>query len=356
MSSYFRDNVFETSQTTGTGDFVLGGAVTGARTFASAFSASSSDKIVAYFIRNAVEDGSFESGICLVNGTTLKRSSGAILESSNSNALVNWGAGTKNVWCGPPALLSDRLNDNIECGTAGGTANAITLSPNVPVPELRAGMTLSWTASATNTGAVTVNPSSLGATALYKPGTSGPTALTGGEIQSGQSVKARYDGTQFQMMTPTGVGAAAAGQIPGTATNDDASSGNVGQVVSSTVLVGSPVSLTSGQSANITSISLGAGDWEVDAMVGFSGNSSTAVTYIQGSISQTAGTVDSTPGSIVAHPYAGATIFANTQPHHAIAPLRIKLASTTTIYLVANAGFSVSTCNAFGIIKARRVR
>jgi len=332
MSSYFRDNVFETSQTTGTGDFMLGGAVTGARTFATAFSASSSDKWCAYVIRNAVEDGSFETGFAPVNGTVLKRSAGYVAESSNSNALVNWGAGTKNVWCGPPALLSDRLNDNIECGTAGGTANAITLSPNVPVPELRTGMTLSFTASTPNTGATTINVSGLGAKNLFKSGPTGPVALVGGELQSGQSVKARYDGTQFVMTSPAA---------------------DVGNYNSVTVASGSAVSLSTGTSTDVASISLDPGDYDVWGTVAFNTGGSPVLTGVTAWLSTTAHTLPTVPngGAVISLPVTFAT---GTAPNLPVGHMRLNLAVTTTVYLSLNCSFSGGTLSGNGFIGWRR--
>src|SRR6185312_14765343 len=53
------------------------------------------------------------------------------------------------------------------------------------------------------------------------------------------------------------------GQLPGTTTNDNASSGNVGQLISSNIVSGSSVSLTTATPLDITTISLTAGDWDV---------------------------------------------------------------------------------------------
>ena len=57
-----------------------------------------------------------------------------------------------------------------------------------------------------------------------------------------------------------------AGQIVGTATNDSATAGNVGEYVSSAVTPAYPITLTSTQYADVTSISLTAGDWDVTGM------------------------------------------------------------------------------------------
>ena len=57
-----------------------------------------------------------------------------------------------------------------------------------------------------------------------------------------------------------------AGHLPGTQTNDNALAGQVGEYIVSTIA--SPgVSLTNASNANITSISLSPGDWDVTGMV-----------------------------------------------------------------------------------------
>lgn len=57
----------------------------------------------------------------------------------------------------------------VYCGTAGGTANALTLTPSPAAGSLVDGMAFAFRASANNTTAVTVNLSGLGAVALVDP-------------------------------------------------------------------------------------------------------------------------------------------------------------------------------------------
>jgi len=83
-----------------------------------------------------------------------------------------------------------------------GSANAY-LGTHSPAPAaLVAGMTLAFKANFTNTGAATYNPNGLGATAIKK--LDGATALVAGDVVSGQIVVLRYDGTNFQMISPVG--------------------------------------------------------------------------------------------------------------------------------------------------------
>lgn len=144
--------------------------------------------------------------------------------------------------------------------------------------------------------------------------------------------------------------------IVGTTTNDNAAAGSVGELISSTVVSGSAVALTTSTPANVTSISLTAGDWDVAAVIGFTGAATTTVTVQIGSISNTSGTLDTTDGRIVTEAYNGFTVYNNVLIRRALAPTRISLASTTTIYLVAQSTFAVSTSGAFGTIRARRIR
>lgn len=87
--------VKDTTTTTGTGSVTLSGtAPTGFRTFAAAF--GSGDSHVRYVIRSS-DGAEWEVGSGVFNGTTtLTRTT--VLSSSNSGGLVNFSAGTKDVY------------------------------------------------------------------------------------------------------------------------------------------------------------------------------------------------------------------------------------------------------------------
>lgn len=89
------DRVKDTTTTTGTGSITLAGSPpTGFRTFAAGFGATSQS--VSYCIDDGA--GNWETGIGTFDGTTgLTRDT--VRASSNSNALVSFAAGTKNVYC-----------------------------------------------------------------------------------------------------------------------------------------------------------------------------------------------------------------------------------------------------------------
>lgn len=171
------------------------------------------------------------------------------------------------------------------------------------------------------------------------------------KIQPGQYVRIVSDGTQYQVWAP-----ANASQLPGTATNDAANAGNIGEYVVSNVALGAPVALTNGVAVNVTSISLTAGDWDLSGMVGINGAATTTVGTFTGSISQTSATQDIGNGHAFITYYLNTAAFAQTALQLPVPPHRISLNATTTIYLVASLVFGTSTAGAYGNISARRVR
>ena len=119
------DRVKETSTTTGTGTYNLGGAATGFRAFSAAFATGDT-------VYYCVEDGTdWEVGIgTLTTGTPWTLARTTILASSNAGAAVNWAAGTRNVFCTSPAsVLSDIQSQTYTAFTSAGTATAYTLTP-----------------------------------------------------------------------------------------------------------------------------------------------------------------------------------------------------------------------------------
>lgn len=77
-----------------------------------------------------------------------------------------------------------------------GSANAYVISPPVSFSSYSAGMTVRVLINNDNTGASTINVSSLGTKAIQKNGA----ALTGGELEAGGVYDLTYDGTQFQIV------------------------------------------------------------------------------------------------------------------------------------------------------------
>lgn len=140
------------------------------------------------------------------------------------------------------------------------------------------------------------------------------------------------------------------GQLPATATNDNALVGNVGEFVQSTVLIGSAVALTTNVPANVTSISLTAGDWDVRGLVAF-GSTATGLSGCISGISTVSATLPSVTAG--AYTYIPGALAGMILPS---GPARISIASTTTVYLIAYSVFTGGTQSAYGGIYARRAR
>lgn len=142
------------------------------------------------------------------------------------------------------------------------------------------------------------------------------------------------------------------GHMNGTATNDSAATGEIGEFASAS---GSPA-LTTNVPINIASISLTAGDWDIYGTGIFNGAGATVTSDIRLGIN----TVSNTLPSASAFQFfefrnaAGITDFFYAPT---VGPFRVSLSSTTTYYLVAQATFTTSTfAVSTGGIRARRVR
>lgn len=109
MALIWNDRVLETSTTTGTGAFALDAAITGYQRFADAMSTSDT---CYYFIEavdaNGNPSGAWETGLgTYSSANTLTRTTPQ--QSSNSDAAVDFGAGSKRVALTPTAAFISTL-------------------------------------------------------------------------------------------------------------------------------------------------------------------------------------------------------------------------------------------------------
>jgi len=139
MALVLRDRVKETTSTAGTGTYSLAGAVDGFESFGSV-----GDGNTTYY---GCSDGiNFEVGIgtYTASGTTLARTT--ILQSSNSDNAVNWGTGTRTIFCTLPAEKMSFLDASGNLVAANGSAltnlNGSNISSGtVPVARIDTGTT-----------------------------------------------------------------------------------------------------------------------------------------------------------------------------------------------------------------------
>jgi hypothetical protein len=94
-----------------------------------------------------------------------------------------------------------RIEANQAGGTSGGSANAQTVTLAV-VPTVALGLTITFTAGFTNTGATTLNPNALGAVAIRK-GVNND-ALESADIVLGAEYTVYFDGTFYKLMPSAG--------------------------------------------------------------------------------------------------------------------------------------------------------
>jgi len=149
MACVNADRVKETSTSTGTGTYALEGAVTGFRTFVSGVGTTN------YCSYLAIEGTSWELGMGTVTDATpdtLART--AVLRSTNADAAVNWGAGTRTIACVPlgndgSITFHKRVSLSGSAVTLGPIVfpmpvtrirgNAFVVAPGALVPRLRLG-------------------------------------------------------------------------------------------------------------------------------------------------------------------------------------------------------------------------
>ena len=141
MALIIADRVKETSSTNGAGNITLSGAVTGFQSFSSAIGVGNT----CYYVIENLGAGEWEIGIGTISdATTLARTT--VLKSSNSNSVVTFTSGTKNVFVSFPAdeisglatlagsetftnktlSANTTWNGNIVTGQYGGTGVANT--------------------------------------------------------------------------------------------------------------------------------------------------------------------------------------------------------------------------------------
>jgi hypothetical protein len=148
------------------------------------------------------------------------------------------------------------------------------------------------------------------------------------------------------------IGSAATTYLPrvGVTNGTNAPTGHIGQYLTAT---GNSASLTNTVASNTASLTLSAGDWDVEGVTTYTRAATTVVSYTQQGITTTSATMPVTAGTFTSTASAISDVVPST---FATPTVRLSLSSATTVYLVSRAGFTTSTLSTTGFIRARRVR
>lgn len=261
--------------------------------------------------------------------------------------------------------LAQQSANTVLANATGSTANVTAFS----MPSCSTSSSaLNWT-SGTGFGCnASVNAASLGGATFASPGSIGSTTAGSGAFTT-LSASSTVSGTGFStyLASPPAIGGttAAAGSfttlnasglftpsstigIKGTATNDSAQAGSIGEVNSPST---TGVSMTNNTAVNLTSTStqLTAGDWRCTGSFLIS-DTSTTLTNVAVGLSSNSATLG---GTFTYSQLQGATYTAWSGP---VPTLQFKLTGPTTVYLVGTASFASGTVTGNGLIFCSRGR
>lgn len=292
----------------------------------------------------------------------------AVTMGSGNDAILaqfgtSFGTGTAAPWNEQGFMITTRTDDPIIFWTGATSGKRMTLNNNgvVTIQNLAGTGTRLVSADASgNLGNITTltvpnggtGNASLTAYALLAGGTTSTGALQqiSGLGATGQVLTSNGTGTLPTWQTPTST-------IVGTATNDNAVAGNIGEEVNSTISTYANYTTTATYQ-NITSITLSAGDWDLTAQGTFSSNTAT-ITAASDAIfvisTTTASASGATEGKNIAY-IPQAALLGTSHESISVAPYRVSLSGSTTYYLNTQATFTLGNPQYTGTIRARRVR
>lgn len=265
---------------------------------------------------------------------------------------------------------------DIIIGGASGAANRLAAGTGSQVfREPDTGGTAAWGAlniasGAAVTGILSVSNGGTGKSSLTSNGVvigSGTSAVV---LATGAATTFLQGGSPpsfAQINLTSGAGVQAnVGQIGGTPTNDSATVGNIGERITQSRIRSNRGTLTTNTPVNVTNtiIVLSAGDWDITGTACFYGNTGASFTEFEWAISKTSATFPAadTIGVATSGEYTGVIDSPaivpgnNTDICYAIPPVQESLSTSTTVYFVMQATFTVGAAQYFGSYTARRIR
>lgn len=128
------------------------------------------------------------------------------------------------------------------------------------------------------------------------------------------------------------------------------SAGFIGEQIRGAATSGSPITLTNNTCANIASVSLTAGVWDISCICAIANTGTN--TQQQMSISTTSATLQ---GNLGDQYVAESVVISGAISYLYIPAFRVTITSTTIHYMCATSSFSTGTCTGYGRISATRV-
>lgn len=277
-----------------------------------------------------------------INGMIRYNSTATAVEAYQNNAWTAFGSGAGTVTSiattSPITGGTITSTGTIACATCATTTNGGALSGTAPIAVSAAGV-ISLT-----------NP---------LPVANGGTNATSASITAFNNITgytaAGATGTTSTNLVFSTAPTISQPNLVGTTTNNNAAAGSVGEYISSSVAQGSAVGVTSVTAADITSISLTAGDWDLWGQVNTNNPGGTIITITEAYITSASAT-RSIPPNGGAYVFDQATKGIGTNYSYSVGMTRLSLSGTTTIYLGVFSQFSGSTNGYYGFLGARRVR
>lgn len=293
----------------------------------------------------------------VAEGSLYLQSDGAGLAYINSNGTTGW-----------IALASTGLTNSFT-GAQIGTVTVLTESVGAIAINLATNNNFSVTL---NASATLSNPSNgvagesgqiaitQGASTAYSFGVGTSWLSTNGAAQNVNQTLSSVSLLSYYVVDSTHVWYSIATNngtpVYGTQTNDNAAAGYVGEFQTTALASGSAVALTTTTTANVLTQSLTAGDWDCWGVVDFHEATTTNTTLLLYGISTTSATLGSADTYASTVFLSAGQVTTNGDYRNVVPMQRISLASTTNVYLVAQATFTISTNAAYGSIFCRRAR
>jgi hypothetical protein len=182
------------------------------------------------------------------------------------------------------------------------------------------------------------------------PGVQGPPGPSAVSANAGNLAKL---GTDNLILVPK--------NVPGVTDGSNAPAGMVGEYMSKTILAANAVAATTGVVVNVTSLSLSAGDWDVQGQIWIAPTGTRAATNVTGLavwVSSTSATFPTVPaGSLQSFFGINIALVAAHLPVLASGKVRFSLAAPALIYLSGLVDYTgTGPIGLYGYIDARRAR